>query len=59
MITHDDPTPFIGAGGTLGTLFLADINSVLSVLVGLASLGYVVTKWVMLVRARHRDREED
>ena len=59
MITHDDPTHFIGAGGTLGTLFLADINSVLSLLVGLVSLGYVITKWVLLVRSRRRERDDD
>jgi hypothetical protein len=59
MITHDDPTPLVGASGTLGTLVLADINNVLSLLVGLVSLGYVLTKWILLVRARHRRRDED
>jgi hypothetical protein len=59
MITHDDPTPLVGAGGTLGTLFLADINSVLSMLVGLVSLGYVLTKWILLIRNRRRHRDDD
>lgn len=59
MITHEDPTPLVGAGGTLGTLFLADINSALSLMVGLVSLGYVLTKWILLVRNRHRHRDED
>jgi hypothetical protein len=59
MITHDDPTPLVGASGTLGTLVLADINNLLSLLVGLVSLGYVITKWVLLVRSRRREHDED
>jgi hypothetical protein len=54
-----DLTPVIGGAGTIGTALLSNIHSVLSILVGLASLGYVITKWVLLVRARHRDRAED
>jgi len=56
---REDPTPLIGAGGTLGTALLSNINSVLSIAVGLASLGYVVTKWILLVRSRRREHDED
>jgi len=52
---REDPTPIIGTGGTIATALLANINSVLSILVGLASLGYVITKWVLLWRARRDD----
>ena len=55
---RDDPTPIIGTGGTIATALLANINSVLSILVGCASLGYVITKWVLLWRRRGR-RELD
>ena len=50
-----DPTPIIGTGGTIATALLANINSVLSILVGAATLGYVITKWVILWRTRHDD----
>jgi hypothetical protein len=53
-----DLTPLIGGAGTIGTALLSNIHSVLSIAVGVASLGYVLTKWILLVRARHRDRDE-
>lgn len=53
---REDPTAVIGTSGSLATALLSNINSVLSIIVGLASLGYVVTKWVILLRTR-RDRD--
>lgn len=54
-----DLTPLIGGAGTIGTAILSNIHSILSIAVGVASLGYVVTKWVLLVRSRHREHDED
>ena len=54
-----DLTPLIGGAGTIGTALLSHIHSVLSIAVGVASLGYVVTKWVLLVRSRRREHDED
>ena len=52
---RDDPTPIIGTSGTIATALLAHLNSILSLLVGLASLGYVLTKWWLLWRRRRDD----
>ena len=54
-----DLTPLIGGAGTIGTVILSNIHSILSIAVGLASLGYVLTKWVLLVRSRRREHDED
>jgi hypothetical protein len=54
-----DLTPLIGGAGTIGTAILSNIHSILSIAVGVASLGYVVTKWVLLVRSRRREHDED
>lgn len=54
-----DLTPLIGGAGTIGTAILSNIHSLLSIAVGLASLGYVLTKWVLLVRSRRREHDED
>lgn len=47
-----DPTAFVGTAGFFATLTLAEINTLVSVFVGVATLGFVVTKWVLLVRSR-------
>jgi hypothetical protein len=54
-----DLTPLIGGAGTIGTALLSNIHSVLSIAVGLASLGYVLTKWILLVRSRRREHDQD
>jgi hypothetical protein len=54
-----DLTPLIGGAGTIGTAILSKIHSVLSIAVGLASLGYVLTKWILLVRSRRREHDQD
>lgn len=54
---NQDTTPIFATAGLLATLGLADINGVISLLVGLVTLGYIVTKWLYLLRER-RDREE-
>lgn len=54
-----DLTPLIGGAGTIGTAILSNIHSLLSIAVGVASLGYVLTKWVLLVRSRRREHDED
>ena len=54
-----DLTPLIGGAGTIGTAILSNIHSLLSIAVGVASLGYVVTKWVLLVRSRRREHDKD
>lgn len=47
-----DPTTLIGTAGFFATLTLAEINSLVSILVGVATLGFMVTKWALLVRSR-------
>ena len=54
---NQDTTPIIATGGLLATLGLSDINGIISLLVGLVTLGYIVTKWLYLVRSR-RDADE-
>ena len=54
---NQDTTPLVATAGLLATLGLSDINGIISLLVGLVTLGYIVTKWLYLVRAR-RDSEE-
>jgi len=43
-----DYTPAVGFLGFIGTLTLQQLNEVASLSVALASLGYVVTKWIFL-----------
>ena len=50
----EDKTAPIAAIGFFASLTLAEINLVVSIAAGLATLGYVVTKWVLLLRARSR-----
>tara|TARA_R110000868_G_scaffold193496_2_gene438474 strand:+ start:69 stop:230 length:162 start_codon:yes stop_codon:yes gene_type:complete len=52
---NPDHTPFIASAGLLATLGLNDINAILSILVGAATLGYVITKWILLWRRRQDD----
>lgn len=47
-----DPTAAIGTAGFVATLSLAEINNLVSVLVGLATLGFVVTRWLDFVHTR-------
>ena len=49
---HSDNTPLIGTAGTVATALLENINGIVSLAVGLATLGYVLTKWILLMRAR-------
>lgn len=53
MSVSDNTAP-VAAVGFIGTLTLAEVNVLVSILVGVATLGYVVTKWVMLVRRNRR-----
>jgi len=52
MSFRADPTTLVGTAGFFATLTLAEINSLVSVLVGVATLGFMVTKWLLLVRSR-------
>ena len=56
---NHDTTPAIGAAGTLATIGLTNINALVSLLVGLATLGYILTKWFFLIRSRREKPEED
>ena len=57
---NQDTTPIVATAGLLATLGLSDINGVISLLVGLVTLGYIVTKWIFLVKSRPFDsRDED
>lgn len=60
----DDRTPLIATAGFIGTFTLAEINQFVGILVGLATLGYVISKWVRLLRSPRapfppRDRSPD
>ena len=57
---NQDTTPIVATAGLLAALGLSDINGVISLLVGLVTLGYIVTKWIFLVKSRPFDsRDED
>ena len=56
---NHDATPIIGAAGTLATFGLADINALVSLLVGLATLGYILTKWALLIKSRREHPDAD
>lgn len=56
---NHDTTPAIGAAGTLATIGLTNINAAVSLLVGLATLGYILTKWWLLIKSRREKPEED
>lgn len=47
-----DKTLFIAAAGLVQSLTLADAHMLASTLLTLASVGYVVTKWILLVRGK-------
>lgn len=49
---NTDHTPMIGMTGTVATILLEHLNSVISILVGIATLGYVITRWYLLVKRR-------
>jgi hypothetical protein len=53
---NHDHTPIIGAVGTVATALLENVNGVVSLAVGLATLGYVLTKWILLLRSRRHNR---
>lgn len=48
---HYDKTPLVGVVGTLGTLTLSDVHTLVGIVAGLATVAYVLTKTVLLVRA--------
>jgi hypothetical protein len=50
MIPRHDFTPLIGLLGFVGSISLDRIDAVVSILVGLTTLTYVVTKWVVVIR---------
>lgn len=50
----NDAAPALGLGGLCAALTLSEVNTVISIAVGLATLGYIVTKWVLLVRRQKR-----
>lgn len=51
---RNDPVPIVAVSGFLGSLSLADLHLVSAIALAVGSLGYVVTKWVLLVRATLR-----
>lgn len=50
-----DLTPFIGTAGTIAALSLTDTRELVGIVVGLATLVYVVSKTVILW-TRHRPK---
>lgn len=49
---NDEKTAFLGLVGTVASLSLAEINSLVGVMAGIATVVYVVTKTVLLIRPR-------
>lgn len=54
---RNDPTPFVGVVGTVATIGLGEVHLLIGIVVGLATLVYVVTKTAMLYRPRDRDED--
>ena len=57
MISPDIRVAFIGASGTAGSLLLEQINTAVGICVGLATLVYVVTKLVYLIKNKGKHSE--
>ena len=47
-----EPAIWIGAGGFFATLTLGDFNTFIAILVGLATLGFVITRWIFFVHSQ-------
>lgn len=47
-----DHTPFLGLFGTVATLSLAELNQLVGVMAGLATVVYVVSKTVLLLKRK-------
>lgn len=52
MTMAKDPTPVVGLGGSLIALTLGEWHTVVGIAVGVATLGYVSTKWALLFRRK-------
>jgi hypothetical protein len=49
---QSDRTPITGALGFVATLTLGEVNALVGILVGLATLGFILTRWLYHVKAR-------
>jgi hypothetical protein len=49
-----DPTPLVGIGSMVFALTLGEWHTLVGIAVGLASLAYVITKTVLLIRNRDK-----
>lgn len=47
-----DKTTLIAGAGAIASITLADLNVLVSITVGLVTIGYVVTKWILLIKHR-------
>lgn len=52
-----DLTPAAGFAGIFASLTLTQVNEIISLCVGLATLGYVVTKWALLFKKKREHRQ--
>lgn len=48
---HRDPAIVAGGVGFIASITLADLSAVVSLLVGVATLGFVVTRWALYLKA--------
>ena len=55
-MTRPDHAPFIALGGLGASLTVADVNQIVSLGIGLVTLGYMAHKWLRFSREKNSDR---
>ena len=55
-MTRPDHAPFVALGGLGASLTIADVNQIVSLGIGLLTLGYMAHKWVRFSREKNSDR---
>jgi hypothetical protein len=55
-MTRPDHAPFVALGGLGASLSVADVNQIVSLGIGLVTLGYMAHKWVRFAREKHGER---
>jgi hypothetical protein len=55
-MTRPDHAPFVALGGLGASLTIADVNQIVSLGIGLVTLGYMAHKWLRFSREKSSDR---
>ena len=55
-MTRPDHAPFVALGGLGASLSVADVNQIVSLGIGLVTLGYMAHKWIRFAREKQSER---